>query len=536
MPKLNIDGQDIEVPAGENLVLAARRIGVEVPVFCYHEKLSIAANCRMCLVEIEKMPKLQPACQTVATDNMIVKTSSPKVIEARAAVMEFLLVNHPLDCPICDKAGECMLQDNYMGHDGKSSRQQDTKTAKPRLEVLGPLVNYNAERCIMCTRCVRFMDEIPKNTQLGVFGRGDRNVIGVFDGKPLDDPYSLNVVELCPVGALGSLDFRFESRVWSLDKTNSVCDGCSKGCNTETHSKKEHVYRMIPRRNDSVNDTWMCDEGRLSYHAHEEQRAEEPLTDGKRASDATALSAALGVLANAVKEKGNGWGVFISPTLTNEGAFAWLSYVKANMAQAKVYFSGRADGVGDQLLRRADKNPNRAGIKAIAEALGIPVGTYTDGITAKPLRVVMLGTETPDDRISSIVNAAQASLVIGAHLTQAFKGAKVALLSGTVFESDGSFVNEDGRVQRVRPCHGVKFAGKSYADWAVMLSQGLDKAVGAKTFAWANTESVFADLANAVKGFSGMRLLGLGLHGKALGSGRATESPSHQQASSPVGA
>src|SRR6185295_17460754 len=180
MAKLTIDGQQVEAPNTENIVLAARRIGVEVPFFCYHEKLSIAANCRMCLVEIEKNPKLQPACQQTCTDGMVVKTSSPRVLEARAAVMEFLLVNHPLDCPICDKAGECMLQDNYMGHDAKFSRQTDTKVHKPRLELLGPQVNYNAERCIMCTRCVRFMDEIPKNTQLGVFNRGDRSVIGVF--------------------------------------------------------------------------------------------------------------------------------------------------------------------------------------------------------------------------------------------------------------------------------------------------------------------------------------------------------------------
>jgi NADH-quinone oxidoreductase subunit G len=521
MPKIVMDGQELEVPAGENLLLAARRIGVEVPHFCWHEKLSIAANCRMCLVEIEKMPKLQPACQQLATEGMVVKTSSPKVLEARAAVMEFLLVNHPLDCPICDKAGECMLQDNYMGHDGHASRQQDTKTAKPRLEVLGPLVNYNAERCIMCTRCVRFMDEVPKNTQLGVFNRGDRNVIGVFEGQPLNDPYSMNVVELCPVGALGSLDFRFESRVWTLDKTNSVCDGCSKGCNTETHSKNEHVYRMIPRRNDAVNDTWMCDEGRLSYHAHEENRATEPLVDGKRASDATAVSAALGVLANAAKEKGTNWGVFLSPTLTNENAFAWLSYVKANMAQAKIYFSGRADGEGDKLLRRADKNPNRAGIKAIAEALGMTIGTYADGIAAKPTRVVLLGTETPDDRINSVVASSQASLAIGTHLTQAFKSAKAALLAGTVFESEGSFVNEDGRVQRVRHTHPVKWNGKAHFEWVAALSHGLDKGVGAKTFAWPNAESVFADMAGTVKGFQGLRLMGLGLGGKMLGSGAA---------------
>ena len=158
MPKLTIDGQQIEVAAGENLIQAARHIGREIPHFCYHEKLSIAANCRMCLVEIEKNPKLQPACQQLAADNMVVHTNSPKALEARAAVMEFLLVNHPLDCPICDKAGECKLQDYYMEDDGQSSRQTEAKTQKPRLEVLGPLVNYNAERCIMCTRCVRFMD------------------------------------------------------------------------------------------------------------------------------------------------------------------------------------------------------------------------------------------------------------------------------------------------------------------------------------------------------------------------------------------
>ena len=497
MPKLTIDGQEIEVAKGENLIQAARHIGREIPHFCYHEKLTIAANCRMCLVEIEKNPKLQPACQQLASDGMVVHTQSPKAVEARAAVMEFLLVNHPLDCPICDKAGECKLQDYYMEDDGRNSRQSESKTQKPRLEVLGPLVNYNAERCIMCTRCVRFMQEIPKNPQLGVFGRGDRNIIGVFEGEPLDDPYSLNVVELCPVGALGNLDFRFHSRVWQLGKTNTVCGGCAKGCNTEVHHKNGILYRMVPRQNDEVNSTWMCDEGRLSYHANNDNRALEAYVGGQPTTSADALAKATAFWAAAKAKSGADLVVYVSPMLTSEEAYAWLGAIKANAPKATLYLSGRPDGVGDDLLRRADKNGNRRGVNAVASALGLKLAPFN----AKPTQgsALVLGTELP-----AALALPSNALVLGSHLTSEFLKAAVGLPLATHFEQSGSFVNEDGRVQRLRPTHEPLKHSHTGWGWLTLLG---DAAVE-------DANSVFIDLASKLKDFAGMTLLGLGQLGK----------------------
>lgn len=519
MPKLTIDGIELEVPAGENLIHAARRIGKEVPHFCWHEKLSIAANCRMCLVEIEKNPKLQPACQQTAADGMVVHTQSKKAVEARAAVMEFLLINHPLDCPICDKAGECMLQDNYMGHDGQNSRQTEYKMSKPRLEVLGPLVNYNAERCIMCTRCVRFMDEVPKNTQLGAFNRGDRSVIGTFPGKPLDDPYSLNVVELCPVGALGNLDFRFNSRVWQLNKTHTVCGGCAKGCNTEAHHKNGTMYRMIPRTNDAVNSAWMCDEGRLSYKSHNDNRA---LVAGKSGVETPVNEVIVGAkqaFADMRKSAGEGWIIFISPNLTLEGAYAWLATAKTLAGKAKWFVSGRPDGVGDNLLRRADKNGNRTGLTTLAQALSINLGTFADGVAAvksagAKAKLFVLGTDTPDASLDALIAKADQSVVLGAHQTQLFESAKWALPLASHFEESGSFMNEDKRIQRLRPTNSVNANGQTGWSWLVSLATGLEGAP-----VWQNAESVFADIARQVPGFAGLTLTQLGPLGRAFGSG-----------------
>ncbi len=498
MPKLTIDGQEVEAEKGDNLIKAARKIGRELPHFCYHEQLSIAANCRICLVEIEKQPKLQPACQQMATDGMVVHTNSKKAVEARAAVMEFLLLNHPLDCPICDKAGECKLQDYYMDEDGQNSRQLEAKTQKPRLEVLGPLVNYNAERCIMCTRCVRFMDEIPKNTQLCVEGRGDRNVIAIFPGKPLDDPYSLNVVELCPVGALGNIDFRFHSRVWQLDKANSVCGGCSKGCNTEVHHKRGVLYRMVPRQNDAVNSTWMCDEGRLSYHKNNDNRALEVLMKGEPVLADAALNAAKAFWDLIKKDQSAS--IYVSPMLTNEEAFAWLSAVKADAPKAKLFWSGNKDGTGDKLLRRADKNANRKGVSIIAEALGLSIAPFVAKPPSEP--VLLLGGDVPSEMILPAV-----SMVISAHLTKEFLAAHVALPLATHFEQSGSFVNEDGRAQRLRPTHAPHKQGEAGYAWAQLVT-------GAK---WPSAEAVFSILAQRVPAFAGLEALQLGQQGKVLG-------------------
>src|SRR2546425_1675563 len=229
--KLTIDGREVVTTKGKKVIQAAADAGIVIPYYCYHPKLSIAGNCRMCLVEIEKMPRLQIACNTDVSEGMVVLTQSPKVVEARKSVMEFLLVNHPLDCPICDQSGECWLQDYYMQHDLQGSRFEERKEHDRKREIFGPYVVFDGERCIKCTRCVRFLQEVTRTGELEVLNRGDHSTITRFPGRTLDNPLSVNVVDICPVGALTDRGFRFKVRGWYIKKRASVCPVCSNGCN-----------------------------------------------------------------------------------------------------------------------------------------------------------------------------------------------------------------------------------------------------------------------------------------------------------------
>src|SRR5512141_1620921 len=262
-----VDGKEVVVKPGTTVIEAAKSVGIEIPYYCYHKRLSIAANCRMCLVEMSNAPmgKLMPACQMTLAEGVTVKTDSPRVKDQQRATLEFLLLNHPVDCAICDQAGECKLQDYYMRFDRQPSRLDIPKVQKGKRVVLGPMVVIDQERCILCTRCVRFMREIAKEPQLGVSMRGGRSYISIFPGQPLDSKYAGNTVDICPVGALTSSDFRFRGRVWFMSSARSVCTGCARGCNTFLDYLKDTTYRFRPRENELVNQEWMCDDGRLSY-------------------------------------------------------------------------------------------------------------------------------------------------------------------------------------------------------------------------------------------------------------------------------
>jgi len=265
MGKVTIDDIAIEVPDGTNLMEAARKAGVEIPHFCYHPGLSVVAQCRMCLVDITGIPKVQPACNSFAKDGMIVNTQNEKVKEAQRAVMEFLLINHPLDCPICDQAGECKLQDNSFGYGQGGSRYTISKRQYPGFDrtAIGPHVVADMTRCIQCTRCIRFCQEISETGELSFQERGGRTLVWTHEGRPLDNEMSACAADVCPVGALTVKEFRFRARVWYLEKANSICAGCDVGCNVTVESKDKIAYRFLPRQNFSVNDHWMCDYGRF---------------------------------------------------------------------------------------------------------------------------------------------------------------------------------------------------------------------------------------------------------------------------------
>ena len=287
---VNIDGKDISVPKGMNVIEAARLVGVDVPHYCYHPKLTIVGNCRMCLIEMgmpavdpaTKAPVMDPAtgkqkinwiprpqigCATNASPGLHIRTQTPQVKDCREGVMEFLLINHPLDCPICDQAGECKLQEQSTGYGRGYSRFIEQKNVKPKRTLLGPRVMLDDERCILCSRCIRFSKEIAKDDVLGFIDRGSYSTLTCYPGKKLENNYSLNTVDICPVGALTSTDFRFKMRVWFLKQTNSIDPESSVGANTVVWSREGAIYRITPRRNDEVNDTWMADTGRVLYKA-----------------------------------------------------------------------------------------------------------------------------------------------------------------------------------------------------------------------------------------------------------------------------
>lgn len=264
---VTIDGKATQVPKGTNIIEAAKTVGVDIPHYCYHPHLSIAGNCRMCQISVKGMPKMTIACNTGATEGMDVSThhTSKEVADAQAATLEFILINHPLDCTVCDQAGHCKLQDYHFEYNARPSRFVEEKVHKVKALPLGPTVMLDGERCIMCTRCVRFCDEITKTSELGMLNRGDQSVIAVSPGRELDNPLSGSVVDLCPVGALTHRQWRFNTRIWFTQQTDSICPGCSTGCNVKVAERDGKIVNVKARRNDAVNKEWLCDEGRYGF-------------------------------------------------------------------------------------------------------------------------------------------------------------------------------------------------------------------------------------------------------------------------------
>ncbi len=334
MPKVTINGKELDAPAGINVIQAADMLGMEIPHYCYHPALTIVGNCRMCLVEIEKAPKLQIACNTMVTEGMVVHTNSDKAKAAQRAVLEFLLINHPIDCPVCDQAGECKLQDYYMDYDRQESRMELGKKVKKGKAIdIGSDVMLDQERCVLCGRCTRFLDEVTKTSELAIFERGDHNRIDIFPGRKVDNKYAGNIIDICPVGALTEKDFRFRMRVWYLHRTPSVCGGCERGCAIDIYENHGKIFRYKPRHNPLVNGYWMCDEGRHSFKSLQtEKRITGPLYQSGDRLVPESFSAAIRRAADAIRKCGEthgarAIGALVGAQATNEEIFALKSFM-----------------------------------------------------------------------------------------------------------------------------------------------------------------------------------------------------------------
>ena len=460
---VNIDGQEIAVPKGTNVIEAARLVNVDVPHYCYHPKLSVVGNCRMCLIEMgmpavdpaTKAPIMDPAtgkqkinwiprpqigCGTNVSPGLHVKTTSPMVKDAREGVMEFLLINHPLDCPICDQAGECKLQEQATGYGRGYSRFVEQKNVKPKRTQLGPRVTLDDERCILCSRCIRFSKEIAKDDVLGFVDRGSYSTLTCYPGKKLENNYSLNTVDICPVGALTSTDFRFKMRVWFLKQTNAIDTESSVGANTVVWSREGTIYRITPRRNDQVNDTWLADSARVLYKAVKaaDRLAATETTEALVARAAALFKSAPGAIA-----------VVGSGRSTVEEQFFTRHLATALKASAQLV---SRVGQGDKLLVSADRNPNVRGALVTGLIKTLPAPQLTDlaaQIDAGKIKVVVAINEDLTAAGLTAAQLANVSIVyLGAHANATSAAAKVVFPTLTVFEKSGTFVNQQFRIQK----------------------------------------------------------------------------------------
>ena len=497
MPTVIVDDQEIEIGADErlNCIEVARRAGVEIPHYCWHPGLSVVASCRMCLIqagtrssdtgEISMIPKLVPGCQTPAKDGTVIVTNSDAVQESRARVEEALLIDHPIDCPICDKAGECLLQDYHFEH-GQSERRADIHAFSSRRRDVGPTVTLFVDRCIMCTRCVRFTREVSGTAELMVSARGAKEEIDTFPGFPLDNKMAGNVVDLCPVGALGDKDFLYQQRVWFLKKTENVCGGCSAGCSIVTEHNQDTVYRLKPRENLHVNKWWMCDEGRYGWHhLHDATRIIEVSRCDTEDVQTVEWADVVRQLPQELSSAGR-LGVAVSPMLTVEEAWMLCSVAKtidsdAYLAVGHVPSNGNDESFPGGFTIRGEKAPNRVGVEmvlgmfgAVSENGTVPGwNDFLEKVQARTIQSawVTAGYPTPetswcDERVAAAFDDVSCLVVQDLFKSPLFERATWILPAVGFAERSGTWVNCGHRAQTfeqaIRPPAGVWPEGRFF--------------------------------------------------------------------------
>ena len=557
--KVKVDGREIEVPklspdhAGKlvptTMIQACDAARTDVPHYCYHPKLPIAGNCRMCLVEfgtpalgpdrkpvmnpdgtpkIAKSPRPAIACATPISPGMEIYTGTPAVKQMREGVLESLLINHPLDCPICDQAGECKLQEYSVDYGQSGSRFVEAKVHKPKAVDLGPRIMLDAERCILCTRCIRFTRDVAGDDALGIVNRGSYNTIATYPGMPFNNNYTLNTVDICPVGALTSKDFRFQMRVWFLKETKSVCTSCATGCNLLISSREEKIYRYTPRDNDGVNGPWMCDAGRLNYKwIQREDRLKDVLVRGEKSSWTVALSE----IADKLKLAPAGSvAIVASARQTNEELWL-LSKLKAKLGA--ISDSVPRIGKGDNLLVDEDKNPNTNGARLTGMSfteMGINLSKMAAGIARGEIKtLIVFGEDLLMNSVTSdkLRDKELTSEVVQEHgITAELLGKLDTLIVSDILpnatakyahyvlpgcahaEKRGSFTNRDGRVQKFM--QAIQPRGDARAEWD-FLHDLVYNVTGKNGFL--TIEGLFNEMAKDVPAFHGLSWAGLGDNG-----------------------
>jgi len=559
--KVKVDGREIEVPrltadwsgklVSTTMIQACELAKTDVPHYCYHPKLPISGNCRMCLVEFgtpalgpDRKPILNPdgtpkiiksprpaiACATPVSGGMEIYTNTPGVKQMREGVLEFLLINHPLDCPICDQAGECKLQEYSVDYGQSASRFVEAKVHKPKAVDLGPRIMLDDERCILCTRCIRFTKDIVGDDALGIVNRGSYNTLTAYPGKAFDNNYTLNTVDICPVGALTSKDFRFQMRVWFLKETRSVCTSCATGCNILIGSREENILRYTPRENDAVNGPWMCDAGRLNYKwIGSEKRLTEvlkvaqasrlPSSDAEQAGRLRyTWTATLSEIAEKLRKTPQGSvAIVASARQTNEEL--WL------LSKLKAKLGGLSDsiprtGEGDRLLVSPDKNPNTNGVQLTGVAAN-PMGTnlpkIAEGILSGKIKtLIVFGEDVTNHGLGADLLGQLETLIVSDILPNATTKLAHYLLPGCAHaEKRGTFTNTKGRVQKF--IKAIEPPGDARPEWEflhdliynVTGQDGCLPSRSSESVGW-TIEGLFNEMAKDMPAFNGLTWTSLG--------------------------
>ena len=539
MPSFELDGKTVEFEPGEKILSAAMRAGIQIPHYCYHPGMSVVATCRMCMVDVIDMgngrpaPKLQTSCSMDAVEGMKVETMNEKVKDAKELVMEYLLINHPLDCPICDQSGECVLQDySFEFGSGKSEMEYSKRVYGWR--DIGTFVALERNRCIHCTRCDRFTREITGTNEFGMFNRGHELTVDTYSDRPMTNQFQGNMADICPVGAITEKEFRFKRRVWKLKKTPSICVGCSTGCNVTIEYDKNEVFRLKPRDNPDVNKWWMCDQGRLTYKDLNirENRVAHPL--GKTAEGFQEISwenafSAIREKISELQPTSNEVIGLVDTHASNEELYLFKKLLKEGFDSDQLFFPDLEweQPVSDFFINSlitSDKSPNRAG----ARMLGLKGAKSSEEVTSKiptgTKVLLVFGKPFEDENLLSQAGNIPLVINIAAWQSGWSETADVTLPGRLHSEKDATYTNKAGRVQRVNTA--IRAFHKTRPDWMILC--GLMELLDVDNKA-DSAEAVFQELSEIEKGFQGLQWESIGSDG--INAAQFDEDPGRNEVS-----
>ena len=523
MPLLKIDDKEIQVESGTTILETAIASGIEIPYYCYHPALGVVGSCRMCLVQVEGMPKLQVSCNTFVGEvhpdrkvngkyDMVVHTQNELVVKERKNILEFLLLNHPLDCPVCDQAGECYLQDYSFKFGNAHSRFEEEKRVRPN-EYLGSQIVINHNRCILCSRCVRFTQEISATSELFVEARGYNSKIAALEDKPLDNLLAGNVADICPVGALLSTDYIHKNRIWNLEQKPSVCQDCSVGCNVDVFSQQDQIFRLTARENQDVNGYFMCDIGRYGFHRFEKiERIIHPMVRNGKSFNVLDWDEAIKKTADLIEKSKEKTAGIVSPFHTNESNYLLGLLMKETLGFLPP-ITGEEITFPTKFRISADRSPNLRGVNDICGDL---VKDFTSIIKTRDIRGLYIlddGVDRKlDDSWKDILAKMDFVIVQSYAMTELAKSAHIVLPGLAPFEREGTITNDKGRIQWLRPSLATK--GDSKPDWEILML--VRNALHKESEYFADLGEVIKKMGDQFPNYSGISLFKIGTQGMAL--------------------